>query len=644
MAGTGGAAGLRLTALDRVVSWLAPRAGLRRLQARAALGLATRAYEAASPRDPWKPRRAGASADADHMADAARLRAKARFLVQNVPYCSAALDAKVADVIGTGIVPRFLGPNEKRLNEMFEAWAKVCDADGRVDFYGLQVAAYRAMEQDGEVLVRLRPRRLSDRLPVPLQLQLLEIDYLDSSKNTLTSGAGGTAGVPAGNVVIEGIEYDQLGRRAAYWLWDAHPGDTMIRRQWRTDSRRVPADLVIHLFDPRRPGQSRGITRFAPVITRARDTQLLEDAELARKNLEARLSVIATGDASLYSNPMQLGGSTDAANPDLAKRTGDLGQLASGGITQLPPGQQLTVVEPTAAPGHVDNIKWHVHLVTAALGVTYESATGDMREVNYSSARVRRLDVRRLAEQQQWMVVMPRLIDPVCAALVRQADIAGLVPSAEYRLDASTPKWEQVDPGKETASENESIAGGLTSFSEVIRRRGYKPEAVFAELKRDIDTLRGDGTLEVLLSLLGKKAVDSGAEQQAAQNTGRALEAMAGVLASMNGRLAAVEARSTEVHNHVAPAQVRNELTVQPAKAEVHNHVAPAEARVEVTVQPAKAEVHNHVAPAEARVEVAVQPAEVQLRMPPRVTETRIVETDDKGRAVRSLSTERDAG
>ena len=43
--------------------------------------------------------------------------------------------------------------------------------------------AYRAMEQDGEVLIRLRARRLEDGLPVPLQIQVLEIDWLDSQQD-----------------------------------------------------------------------------------------------------------------------------------------------------------------------------------------------------------------------------------------------------------------------------------------------------------------------------------------------------------------------------------------------------------------------------------------------------------------------------
>ena len=58
----------------------------------------------------------------------------------------------------------------------------VSDADGLNDIYGIQRLAYHAMEQDGEVLIRKRIRLSSDGLPVPLQLQVLEADYIDTAK------------------------------------------------------------------------------------------------------------------------------------------------------------------------------------------------------------------------------------------------------------------------------------------------------------------------------------------------------------------------------------------------------------------------------------------------------------------------------
>ena len=131
--------------------------------------------------------------------DAAELRTRARALVQNVPYIARAIESLVSHTIGTGISPRSLadGAMAERVDALWDRWAEQADADGLGNFYSLQARAYRAMEVDGEVLIRIRPRTSADGLAVPMQLQLLEIDWLDSSKN-------GTVG---GNSVVNGIEY-----------------------------------------------------------------------------------------------------------------------------------------------------------------------------------------------------------------------------------------------------------------------------------------------------------------------------------------------------------------------------------------------------------------------------------------------------
>ncbi|RZI94378.1 MAG: phage portal protein, partial [Rubrivivax sp.] len=124
--------------IDKAVGYFNPAAGLRRHYQRAAL---KRAYEAASPGDRWRPRRSGASANADHQADGAKLRAKARSLYQNVPYIRAGLNGRIAAIVGTGIVQRTTGRDAKAIDEAHVQWRKVCDADGRLDFDGLIAAA-----------------------------------------------------------------------------------------------------------------------------------------------------------------------------------------------------------------------------------------------------------------------------------------------------------------------------------------------------------------------------------------------------------------------------------------------------------------------------------------------------------------------
>jgi len=472
------------TALDRIIGWVDPGRGVKRLAARQMLA---RAYEAASPRDLWKPRRSGASANADHAADASVLRAKARSLVQNVPYARAALDSLVANVIGTGITPVWEGPQKDEAVNLWAEWVKVADADGKLDFYGIQALAYRTMEQDGECLLRYRWRRAEDGLPVPLQLQLLEIDWLDTGRQ---QGAAG------GNTIVNGVEYDMLGRKVAFWLWDQHPGDTTLRRGTRMQSSRVPANLIQHIYRAERPGQGRGFTRFAPVISSIRDLRLLEDAELQRKNLEARLGVIVSGDASLFTGPPQ------QLTAEEAKKTGELGQLPSGAMVNVPPGSNITTVAPNPSQGFPEYVKLQLHLILAGFGVPYEEGTGDMSEVSFSSARIKQQQFRRQCEQTQYLELVPGLCNPVTEKFREAAAMVSKLKSSTKVSDWSTPKWDYVNPQQDVEASIREIGSGQQSISEHIRRKGYRPEKVFEELGRDIAKLKEIGAFDSLMFLL----------------------------------------------------------------------------------------------------------------------------------------------
>ncbi len=630
--------GPTFTALDRLIGWLNPRAGLSRHFDRLRL---QRAYEAASPRDPWKPRRSGASANTDHQADAAAIRAKARSIVQNVPYIRAGIEALVAATVGTGIVTYSKSVKSAEvLDKLFAEWSKVCDADGRLDWFGMQAAADRAMEQDGEVLIRLRPRLATDGYPVPLQLQLLEIDWLDTSRMT---------GAMGNNSIVNGIEYDLFGEVAAYWLWEQHPGE--VAGGWRTgnrtQSKRIPASSIIHLFAPERPGAGRGISRLASVITRVRDLQLYEDAELARKNLEARLSVLVSGDASAMANPSTYGTAADQAN---AAATGDLGQLPSGGIMSLPPGLNVTTVAPQASVGYVDYVKFALHLIAVGMGVTYEMLTGDMRDVNFSSARIRMIDFRRQVEAMQWLCLVPRLCAPVWKAFVDAAVLAGKIPRADYACDHSMPKWDYVNPEQDAKSEQSLISSGLLTISESLRRRGYQPDTVFAEIKSDFDKLRELGVLDVLMAMQGKGAANQAADANAAaQSSARAEDLMHQVLDRVSQP---TPERNIVVNNNVAPAAVEVTNDVNPTPVTVENRVEAPAVTVTNEVNPTPVTVQNNVAQAAVTVENRVESSAVTVQnhfdpnisitTPPRRTDS-IVERDTQGRVLRSISIERDA-
>ena len=462
--------------LDSIIGWFDPARAVRRVAARKSL---SRAYEAASPRDSWRPRRSGASANADHAADAAALRAKSRSLRQNVAYINAGMAARSQYGVGTGITSLFADSNKQK------AWVEWCmkaDANGDTNWFGLQKIAWDAMDTDGEVLFRIRSRRPGDGMRVPFQIQALEVDWLDTTR---------TRNPVSGNVVIEGIEYDLIGRKVAYWLWTQHPGDATLRTKLKVESKPIPAAQIIHLFAPDRPGQGRGFPRMAAIINRTRDFSLYEDAERARKNLESRLSVIASGNLDGVAQP-----DADASEP------ADLGSLSTGGIISVPAGMSMTVVEPKAAGGYVDTAKLELHLIAAGAGFTYEQATGDMREANFTQGRMRMLGFRREIEQLQWITFIPTLIDRVCAQFVEYGALAGLwAADSDATVEHSTPRWEYIQPDQEVSADLKEIGSGLSTISHKLRARGEDPEKIFAQWKSDMDRLKSDGTWDYMLFL-----------------------------------------------------------------------------------------------------------------------------------------------
>ncbi|HRQ59873.1 MAG TPA: phage portal protein, partial [Azoarcus taiwanensis] len=127
-----------------------------------------------------------------------------------------------ANLVGTGILayPKTRDKDlRERLLELWDDWAEECDADGVYNLYGLQALITGNWFEAGEVFVRLRWRRLSDGLPAPLQLQVLEADMVPM----LDTDYG--PGLPRGHYIRSGIEFDPIGHRVAYWMHREHPGD-----------------------------------------------------------------------------------------------------------------------------------------------------------------------------------------------------------------------------------------------------------------------------------------------------------------------------------------------------------------------------------------------------------------------------------
>lgn len=455
---------MKATWFDRVVGQVAPQWQLRRLRARIASDLLARHYEgAAVGRRTQGWRRPTGDANTIIGPSLAKLRETARDLVRNNPYAASAIETIVNHTVGDGIVAASPTP-------AWSAWAETsaCDADGRHNLAGLEKLVMRTVVESGEALVRRRWRRPSDGLPLPMQIQVLEGDFLDVLKDGVLA---------TGNRVIQGVEFDLLGRVVAYWLYQDHPGASGAGMRSTLTSRRVPASDVLHVFRVDRPGQVRGPSWFAPVLLRFKDFDEFEDATLMKQKIAACLSVLTTDPAGTGAG---LGTTDDAENPGSDS-------LEPGMILNLPPGRDIQVVQPPSVAEYADYTKTSLRAIATGIGVSYEDLTGDYTNLPFSAARMSRLRHWSRVEDWRWRLMIPQVCEPVWRWASEAAALAGQPAFGPTAWTA--PALPMLDPEKEGIAFARNVRSGAQTLFEAIRERGYEPHTMLREYKAANDLL-----------------------------------------------------------------------------------------------------------------------------------------------------------
>jgi len=452
--------------IDRAIALVSPGRAAKRAEARARLQrfeAVWNVYEAASAgRRTSHWRLSGRDANAEIGPAAMRVREVARDLCRNNAFAARAKMAIANNVVGAGIVPRIEVRN-RRAADLIRTHMETTaiDADGRHNIYGLQSLAIQTIIEAGSVIIRRRVRDASDGFPLRFQLQVLEPDYLDTTKD---------GPITNGNYAVQGVEFDAIGRRVAYHLFADHPGAVKSRASQL--STRISADTVLHVYRVDRPGQVHGISWFAPVVVRMRDFADFTDAQLMRQKIAACFAAfIRTSDE--YAGTVQQVPSqyrVETLEPGMIERLGD--------------GEEISFAQPPQVGDFGEYSRATLREIAAGLGVTYEALTGDLSGVNFSSGRMGWIEFHRNVEAWRWNMLIPQMLEPIAKWAGEAAGLAAGT-SVPVRISWTPPRREMIDPTKEIAAARDSIRAGLTSRSEEIRRLGYDAEEVDAEIAAD---------------------------------------------------------------------------------------------------------------------------------------------------------------
>ncbi|WP_301585041.1 phage portal protein [Halomonas alkaliantarctica] len=404
------------------------------------------------------------------------LQARSHNAIRNNAYARKAKEAYVANLVGTGIKPQW-GNDE--IQQLWDRWVNECDADGVDNFYGLQALAAGAQFEAGEALGRIRYRRVSDGLAVPMQLQVIEAEHLDPAYSRAFDG----------RLIRMGIEFDGIGQRRAYHLWRHHPHEKLTSEMNTRVA--VPASNIIHMYRRTRPGQLRGVPELTSVIVRLYEIDEMQDATLARQKLANLFGAFVKrktdhepeDDGPFFGTQVSMPGEGGE----------EMDELTPGGIHYLEDDEDVTFSDPPDIGANYNEwLRTELLAVAAGAGITYEQLTGDLKGVNYSSIRAGLLEFRRRAEALQAHLLVHQWCRRIAAQWLDVAVTSGALSIPDYwqrrasylAIDWIAPKWAWVDPLKEVTADLMEVRAGFKPRSEAAGERGWSLDQLDAEIQK----------------------------------------------------------------------------------------------------------------------------------------------------------------
>ena len=421
-------------------------------------------YEAAGAGARWPAASMMAEPARQALAARHRIARRADWLTSNAPLAASIELAWAVHVVGDGPSVRSRHPDDEirkalegSWNDQFWALADIEGGD-LAEFLG---RVTRSLVGSGEAFVRFLATPRGE-----LRLQILSPEQIDPAMN-----------VELGNArrIVAGVELGPNGERLAYHVRPEAPDGFMPTI---APAIRVPAADIAHVYEPRFPGQVRGVSWLAPVAGRLLELDSLEDAAL----MKAKTTSLLCG----FIRDLEGTSATD----DLS--TGEL-SLEPGTLRRLPPGQDVSFSPTADMSGLNDLVKHMARTVSAGSGIPYAILTGDLSDTNYSSGKMGLGAFRPRCTAIRASLLGTRLLDPVWRRFATLEILSGRLAAPDLARDPAAylnavwawPMWDSLEPFREARADAELVRTGIRSRAETIAARGRDPREVDAEIAGD---------------------------------------------------------------------------------------------------------------------------------------------------------------
>lgn len=457
-----------MSLLNRILLPIAPKVACRR----EAWRQYARSFYSAADTGPrsggWTT--ANASGEQSNQGSRDIIRARSRDLERNSDILNGQILAMERNVVGTGFVlqAKVTGTDGKEnetvnteIERCWKEWCRPqnCEITGRFSMSELESLCLRRRFVDGGIIVLMV---IQDN---QLKLQLLEVDDLDTSVT-----------MNGGNRVVGGVEIDQYRKPVAYHI--------KVYDTWGfwVNSQRIDASRVIYLPYITRPSQIREIAPIAPSLGRVDDVNELIDAAVEKERVLAHLSVVVEKEGSTLTGGVAglgRGFGSDGEEP-VGDQEPPQEILDQGTVTYLKPGEKISTVAPAGSSSTVDPmIKTTQRLAGGGVGLSYETVSRDMSQVNYSSARQGLLEDEKTYRAQQKYLIQ-HLLDIIYPLWLQLEVLNGHLNLPDYFRTPEkyekhiwiTAGWDWIDPVKEANANKTALETNQKTLQEICAEKG----------------------------------------------------------------------------------------------------------------------------------------------------------------------------
>ncbi|WP_321829755.1 phage portal protein [Thalassovita sp.] len=467
------------------------------------------------------------SADAEVLPARDKVTARARDLARNNGWAAGGINKEVDSIIGANFRP-ILKPDWKALG-LSEEWASEfkerAEADWRAyaddprkfaDVTRSQTVSamfglgYRTFCIEGEALgvVSWMPNRLTHTA-----LRVVDPDLMSNPD-----------GQPDSPRLRSGVVLNKYGAATHYWFRQAHPNNGLSYSegeefQWKRIPRekRFGRPVVLHHFDKTRDGQTRGISRLAPIIEKLKMEDHYSKVELQAAVLNAVLAAFIKSPMgpNVLDELIEAGGdegdntlfdSFARMNTSRSDHYGDSGIKVGGArVTTLYPNDEIGMLNTARPAAQFADFEGAVlRNIASGLGISYEQLASDWSKTNYSSARAAMIEIWR-----SWTARRISFAQGFCQPFF-MAWLEEKVMNGHYQLPRNAPDFREnwlfysrakwvgpgrgfVDPVKEAQASAMRVALGLSTLEdEAAELTGSDFKENIAQIKREMSDMPKD--------------------------------------------------------------------------------------------------------------------------------------------------------